>query len=83
VMITLWRTNQIAIQHLHDGNKKKGRVLRLHCAQNGWISSVHRRKVDPVDVSQVQLRPAGRALLLSLDGGPNALLAEDVAADSR
>jgi hypothetical protein len=36
-----------------------------------------------VEITQAQRPPAGRALALSLDGGPDALLAEDVAAGGR
>jgi hypothetical protein len=36
-----------------------------------------------VEVVHLQLFPTGRTLPLSLDGGPNALLAEDVAAKGR
>jgi hypothetical protein len=37
-----------------------------------------RREVHPVEVIHVQLPPAVGALLISLDGSPDALLAEDV-----
>ena len=55
----------------------------LRHAANGWIMSVHGREVDMVKIVHGQHPTAGRALALSLDGGLDALLAEDVATDSR
>ena len=53
----------------------------LRHTPNGWIISVHGREVDTVKTVHGQHPTAGRALALSLDGGLDALLAEDVATD--
>jgi hypothetical protein len=63
---------------------KKGQVPQLQCSLDGWIIlMICRREVHPMEVVHVQLPPAVRALLISLDGCLDALLAEDVTTDGR
>lgn len=63
--------------------KGSGAAALVH-SQNSWVClMICRWEVDTVIVVDSQLLPAGGALLLSLDGELDALLAEDVATDGR